>query len=213
MNEPSVIYYHYDLNGLDQVPSTAFNAALHEAFVQRWPGAIIDIAGVDHHPSAPAAWGEYHGEEVPAEEICRLTDEVFRQVVNEGTAKLLTYAEEQIKELNLGPNGPLGTEFVVAYDDAGPCRVRISDGHGEEICDSETTVDSALQSWVDWIKEGTTEEGEEECAYCGRLIPIESASVVPPPGDDEAWGVLSRDHAPECEWIQTRAHRVTCDKV
>ena len=69
------------------------------------------------------------------------------------TESLVKYAEQQIEELNLGANGPLGTEFVCAYDDAGEGKVRISDGHGEEICDSPEAIDAALQAWVDWIEE------------------------------------------------------------
>lgn len=70
------------------------------------------------------------------------------------TEQLKRYAEEQIEALGLGHGGELGTEFVVAYDDAGPGKVRISDGHGQDICDSEAEVDASLQAWVDWIAEG-----------------------------------------------------------
>ena len=69
------------------------------------------------------------------------------------TETLVRYAEEKISKLNLGDGGPLGTEFVCAYDDADEGKVRISDGHGEEICDSEESIDAALQAWVDWIDE------------------------------------------------------------
>jgi hypothetical protein len=64
------------------------------------------------------------------------------------------YAEERIEALGLGDGGPLGTEFVVAYDDAGEGAVRISDGHGEEVCTSRAAVDAALKAWADWIAEG-----------------------------------------------------------
>lgn len=69
------------------------------------------------------------------------------------TRELMAYAETKIESLGLGPSGPLGTEFVVAYDDAGEDAVRISDGHGESTCSSREQVDLALQSWVDWIGE------------------------------------------------------------
>jgi hypothetical protein len=72
---------------------------------------------------------------------------------NQLTQTLAEYAAERIEALGLGENGPLGTEFVVAYDDAGPNRVRISDGHAEEICNSRDAVNEALQGWVDWINE------------------------------------------------------------
>lgn len=74
--------------------------------------------------------------------------------MNATTQELVKYAEQQIAELNLGADGTLGTEFVVAYDDVGAGKVRISDGHGEGVCSSQEEVDSALQAWVDWINEG-----------------------------------------------------------
>ena len=43
-----------------------------------------------------------------------------------------------------------------------------------------------------------------ECAYCGH----EAEQIVPDIRDDEEWKRLSQQHAGDCEWIQTRAHRV-----
>lgn len=65
--------------------------------------------------------------------------------------ELVEYAEKQIESLGLGHGGALGTEFVCAYPEGG--KVRISDGHGQEICDSKESVDAALQAWVDWLGE------------------------------------------------------------
>jgi hypothetical protein len=47
--------------------------------------------------------------------------------------------------------------------------------------------------------------GETECIYCGRAV-IEHD--VPAVDDDEAWEDLRLAHAPGCEWIVTRAHRI-----
>ena len=47
----------------------------------------------------------------------------------------------------------------------------------------------------------------EMCVYCGAVMPIEQASLVPAIGDDEAWGNLADYHYDGCEWIETRAHR------
>ena len=47
--------------------------------------------------------------------------------------------------------------------------------------------------------------GIAECAYCGYEAPYEN--IVPPADDDEAWSALAEDHADDCEWIETRAHR------
>lgn len=68
-------------------------------------------------------------------------------------AALVKYAEQKIAELGLGDGGSLGTEFVCVYDDAGPGKVRISDGHGEAVCSSTDEIDSELQEWCDWIAE------------------------------------------------------------
>ena len=66
--------------------------------------------------------------------------------------ELLDYADRRITALKLGPYGPLGTEFVVAYARTA-CTIRVSDGHGSEICRDTDDVDAALQTWVDWIDE------------------------------------------------------------
>ena len=48
-------------------------------------------------------------------------------------------------------------------------------------------------------------EGLDACLYCGK--PAHS-DVVPSAHDDAAWSALATEHAPACEWIETRAHRV-----
>lgn len=45
-----------------------------------------------------------------------------------------------------------------------------------------------------------------ECAYCNRTV--SDGDLVPAVDDDEEWTRLATDHAPDCEWIVTRAHRV-----
>ena len=42
-----------------------------------------------------------------------------------------------------------------------------------------------------------------ECAYCYNLV---TTLEVPSGADDEMWELLAEEHAPECEWIATRAH-------
>lgn len=45
------------------------------------------------------------------------------------------------------------------------------------------------------------------CVYCDH----EDVTLDPPPvDDDDAWEELATEHAPDCEWIETRAHRVNC---
>jgi len=45
----------------------------------------------------------------------------------------------------------------------------------------------------------------EPCAYCHAEIP--DGEPVPALDDEETWMVLALDHADDCEWIRTRAHR------
>lgn len=47
------------------------------------------------------------------------------------------------------------------------------------------------------------EPDTEECAYCGRDVPI---SDTPDTHDYAAWGAISRHHAPDCEWALSHAH-------
>lgn len=46
---------------------------------------------------------------------------------------------------------------------------------------------------------------ETECVYCGRLVT--EHTVVPSARDSGAWEEIKREHAPNCEWAATRAHR------
>lgn len=50
---------------------------------------------------------------------------------------------------------------------------------------------------------------ETECVYCGRYVenPREDAPA-PRIADDAEWTRLGKQHAPDCEWIVTRAHRL-----
>jgi hypothetical protein len=48
-------------------------------------------------------------------------------------------------------------------------------------------------------------EEEEECSYCGYLVPVRS--TVPDLDDDEMWEQLLDHHGDDCEWVLTRAHR------
>ncbi len=45
-----------------------------------------------------------------------------------------------------------------------------------------------------------------ECAYCG--CQVSGPEVVPPASDGDAWGELAAEHGDDCEWVQTRAHRI-----
>jgi hypothetical protein len=45
----------------------------------------------------------------------------------------------------------------------------------------------------------------EECAYCNREV--KEQAKVPAKDDAAAWDKLAKEHAPDCEWIITRAHR------
>ena len=44
------------------------------------------------------------------------------------------------------------------------------------------------------------------CVYCDQLI--DDRTLTPEVDDDAGWRELAPDHATDCEWILTRAHRV-----
>lgn len=48
-------------------------------------------------------------------------------------------------------------------------------------------------------------EQQEACIYCDELS---SDLSVPAVDDDEAWKTIALNHAPGCEWVETRAHRI-----
>lgn len=77
-------------------------------------------------------------------------------------------------------------------------------------------------SFADWLHEQGF-EGDEihdlckrfadeltySCAYCGREVRcLPESTPVAGASDDEAWGELAEGHEPDCEWVQTRAHRL-----
>lgn len=46
------------------------------------------------------------------------------------------------------------------------------------------------------------------CAYCGCDI-AEENNTAPKAWDDDAWEKLSKEHADDCDWINTRAHQIS----
>ena len=47
-----------------------------------------------------------------------------------------------------------------------------------------------------------------ECIYCNAELPPETVNDVPSVYDDEQWDAIADQHAPSCEWVMTRAHRL-----
>ena len=47
-----------------------------------------------------------------------------------------------------------------------------------------------------------------ECIYCGAQVPDRGDGPPPAVGNDHAWRELRGEHAEDCEWIETRAHRL-----
>lgn len=43
-----------------------------------------------------------------------------------------------------------------------------------------------------------------ECAYCARDV---HETAIPALGDSGGWAELASEHAADCEWVLTRAHR------
>lgn len=53
------------------------------------------------------------------------------------------------------------------------------------------------------------ETDETECVYCGRDVETAREDAPAPSlADDAEWTRLGKQHAPDCEWIVTRAHRL-----
>lgn len=49
----------------------------------------------------------------------------------------------------------------------------------------------------------------EQCIYCGHDVCVDR---VPDIHDDEAWEIIAAEHAKDCEWVLTRAHRLEEDE-
>lgn len=47
-----------------------------------------------------------------------------------------------------------------------------------------------------------------DCIYCDREVTDTTSKPVPALHDAAAWRLLAGEHAPDCEWIATRAHRL-----
>lgn len=45
-----------------------------------------------------------------------------------------------------------------------------------------------------------------QCIYCDSHVA--DPDRVQPPDDDAAWASIASKHRSDCEWAQTRAHRV-----
>ena len=71
----------------------------------------------------------------------------------------------------------------------------------EMLCDAGN--DFANPNLPDQSDDELRAEALTECAYCGRM----GYDTVPAIDADSEWDMIAKDHAPDCEWIATRAHR------
>jgi hypothetical protein len=46
----------------------------------------------------------------------------------------------------------------------------------------------------------------EECLYCHAEV--EPSESIPALDDDQGWTQLAAQHAPDCEWVRTRALQI-----
>ncbi len=51
---------------------------------------------------------------------------------------------------------------------------------------------------------------KKTCIYCGHQVI--DATIVPGLDDDAYWAKLAKEHTPDCEWINTKAHRINVEK-
>ena len=71
------IRVEYSLDSLADISPTDFEATLHDALKQRWPGALVNIA--------QTSCNKYNGEnadgsEIAREDIHQISQDVFRQL-------------------------------------------------------------------------------------------------------------------------------------
>lgn len=55
------------------------------------------------------------------------------------------------------------------------------------------------------------DDSTTRCAYCGATIK-QRDNLPAFVDDDDAWRQRAKHHAPDCEWILTRAHRLPEDR-
>lgn len=72
----TVICYRCDSDSLADVSFNEFEARLHDALLERWPGATVNIS-----LDAGRTWGVVDDEtEIPDGEIQQIANEVFSQI-------------------------------------------------------------------------------------------------------------------------------------
>ena len=74
---------------------------------------------------------------------------------------------------------------------------------------TETETTTQAESTTEAEADTDAQELLCECAYCHADV-IDHGETVPDEDDDRAWAQLATEgHAPDCTWIDTRAHRRT----
>lgn len=88
-------------------------------------------------------------------------------------------------------------------------------GSGQDLgtYQAETEADAIRAMLDDAGHEGEPDEALRavavtDCAYCDREVTDTTSEPAPELQDDAAWRLLAREHAHDCEWIATRAHRL-----
>lgn len=83
MKMGTVIRVEYSLDSLAGVSATAYEAELHDALRQRWPGAYINIAQTGNNKY----WGVIGDTtEIDSDEIRRISEAVFDSLCHKGVA-------------------------------------------------------------------------------------------------------------------------------
>lgn len=84
----------------------------------------------------------------------------------------------------------------------------------------EISMELFLKATREWCEISITEPKAEEieeieftqCAYCAYEDSADNMQEVPTVDDDAAWEALADKHADDCEWVNTRAHRIEAAK-
>jgi hypothetical protein len=69
---------------------------------------------------------------------------------------------------------------------------------------AEQWIEAGRRWGVRWV--GDAHVAEASCIYCDAAV--RARADVPALDDDATWRELASEHFADCEWVQTRAHRV-----
>jgi hypothetical protein len=96
-------------------------------------------------------------------------------------------------------------DVIAAATGNGHDTIALAHRDGVDLAQWAESEDAVLEYDVETGADAAT---LNECIYCQHEITARQ-DITPPAVDDHAaWVALAGDHADDCEWIATRAHRI-----